>query len=96
MNLVIKNTDKVVGLMLCGGMYKMTGVRESDTHYEFEVTEILPSFSKTLFRLDRFGEWDAGDKKWYYRFEHRASFVSADYFSDMKNVKKTFDGFLKD
>lgn len=96
MKLKIENVSKIAGSYFLGGEFQLNDIEERNDSYKFYFSELPPSRKVITYTLSRFGEWDDDDRKWYYRFGHRASSVSAGYFSDIRNVKKIFNEFLKD
>lgn len=96
MKLKIDNYHHIEGNYFNGDAdrYCLVKVKEKESTYEFTFINTKTGVGRTFF-LDRFGEWDSDEKKWFYKFEHRGAYVSADYFSNLKNVFKTFNEFLK-
>ena len=98
--LVIRNEDKVGGWVF-HNRFILKKIVESDTNYRWGFIDEGSKLMRIIWiELNRNGVWDDVDKKWLYRLnypnipasEHR---VSAEWWGDLENVKRTFARILE-
>lgn len=95
MKLTINNADKLKR-SFCRKSYIIDMVRQLPESYEWVMQEINGEDSFSVL-LDRCGEWDPEDQKWYYRLtygQQKHHLVSADWFGDFDNAMETFNDII--
>ena len=101
--LVIKNWDKIMGDTFVDGRFLCTNHRETAATIDFwfkDLTDKIPE-GGIWVSINRSKVWDStgNHSGWYYDLDypnilnrHR---ISANWFSDIDNVRATFDDALK-
>jgi hypothetical protein len=96
--LKIKNPNDIAGMNFIDGRYKLHRVAEQNDRYRFEFrdTEEQKWVCVDIFRKPK---WDDEEKRNMYTVDNGKftnHWISADYFSKIKNVQWTFNQALKD
>lgn len=92
----IKNPTDILGMNFSDGRFKLYRVETHNDRYRFEFKETNGYVYVDIFREPK---WDAEDSKNVYRVDNGKfinHWISADYFSKIKNVQWTFNQALKD
>jgi hypothetical protein len=102
MQLTIQNYTKVVGTMLHQNRFVCTLAIETPTNYRFQFRDNgSPQLRILWIEVSRRGEWDADDGgNWTYRLNylnqnHSIHIVTAEWFSKITNVMRTFRDCLE-
>jgi hypothetical protein len=94
--LVIKNPDDIKGMNFVDGRFKLRHVEIYYDKYRFAFKETGRWVYIDVYRQPR---WDIEDSRNMYRVDNGKfsnHWISANYFSQIKNVKWTFNQALKD
>jgi hypothetical protein len=95
--LTIKNSKKIIGMKVVGDVYTLKEVEEHDDRYTFSFQDKRTNWA--IIHIHRKPDWDAENARNMYRVDNgtgRVHRISADWFTDIKNVQWTFDQSLKD
>lgn len=93
--LTIVNSSKLVHTII--NDFELFDIHEKDDKYIFEF-RIIPGkgFHKVIeIPLTRFGHFDNAYNCWMYRVNNESRYVSANWFSDIDNVLKTFEEIIR-
>ena len=95
--LVIKNPKDITGMNFVDGKYTLREAEEHSDRYCFLFQDTDTNWvTIDIFRQPK---WDAEDSKNMYKVDNGKfgnHWISADYFSKIKNVQWTFNQALKD
>jgi len=94
--LKIKNPTDILGMNFVDHRYTLINVEIFDDRYRFAFKEISRWVYVDIFREPK---WDAAEDRNMYRVDNGKfsnHWISANYFSQIKNVKITFTHALKD
>jgi len=95
--LIIKNPKDILGMNFVDGKYKLYAVEEYGDRYTFEFKTTKSIWA--IIHIFREPKWDAAEDRNMYRVDNGKfdkHWISADYFSKIKNVQWTFNQALKD
>jgi len=98
MILKIKNADRIVGCEFWDGRFQCLQVHETETNYRFQFDDDKVSSLIHWVEVSKIGHYNKIDNKWFYRLNYQRCGqheISADWFSDWKNVMETFGLALK-
>jgi hypothetical protein len=99
MKLNIENYTKPIGWGFFNGRFTCIDAIETDTSYRFQFKDNQsPTLQILWIELNRNGNWDVEDKKYYYVLNYLNSnghYVSADWFNNIGNVMNAFGEGLK-
>ncbi len=94
--LVIKNPKDITGMNFVDGRFTLRDVETYYDKYRFAFKETGRWVYVDVYRQPK---WDSEDSKNVYRVDNGKfdkHWISADYFSKIKNVQWTFNQALKD
>jgi hypothetical protein len=94
--LYIKNPDDIKGMNFVDGRFTLRSVETYYDKYRFAFKETGRWVYVDVYRQPK---WDSEDSKNVYRVDNGrfiSHWISADYFSKIKNVQWTFNQALKD
>ncbi len=94
--LVIKNPKDITGMNFADGRFTLRDVETYYDKYRFAFKETGRWVYVDVYRQPK---WDSEDSKNVYRVDNgrfSSHWISADYFSKIKNVQWTFNQALKE
>jgi len=95
--LVIKNPNDITGMNFVDGKYTLREAEEHDDRYCFSFQDTDRNWA--IIHIIRQPRWDIEDSRNMYMVDNGKfsnHWISADYFSKIKNVQWTFNQALKD
>lgn len=94
--LIIKNPNDIIGMNFVDGRYKLERVEVHNDRYRFEFRDDISRY--VYIDLYRNPKWDSERGENMYQVDNglfKSHWISAKWFSQIKNVKFTFTEALK-